>query len=178
MMSETASKAHAVPVEPKRRAVVLALALASIAAPAVRAQNMGDANFDPSAYNLNAQLLAVARKGDAVRAAALLERGAAPNARNRNGETALMMFARKGDLDMVRLLLTRGADVNLGALDKTTPLMAAAYGGHQAVVATLLQAGAELNALDQLRKTAMVYAAGSGRLELSLVPRHDSRYAP
>ncbi|MBK8019041.1 MAG: ankyrin repeat domain-containing protein [Betaproteobacteria bacterium] len=47
------------------------------------------------------------------RASALPSRGAAPNARNRNGETPLMLFARKGNGPMVRTLLEKGGDVNL-----------------------------------------------------------------
>jgi hypothetical protein len=37
----------------------------------------------------------------------LLERGAAVNARNRNGETALMLFAKKGDAATVKAIIAR-----------------------------------------------------------------------
>jgi len=124
---------------------------------------MGAPDFDADAYNVTAQFLAVSKKGDAVRARALLARGAAPNARNRNGETALLMFTKRGDAAMIELLLQRGVDVNLAAIDGTTPLMAAAFEGHVAIATRLLDAGADVDVLDRLEKNAMIYAAGAGR---------------
>ena len=75
--------------------------------------------------SLNVQLLEFAKRGDEARARNALDAGAAPDSRNRAGETALYMFARDGRLAAVVLLLERGASVDLAALDKTTPLMAA-----------------------------------------------------
>jgi uncharacterized protein len=79
-----------------------------------------------------------------------LEAGAAPNSRNRAGDTALMIFIRKGDATMVDLLLGKGADVNLRNLDKVSPLMTAAYHGHAGIVRALLDRGADVDAEDQL----------------------------
>ena len=146
---------------------LLLFGISAMSCPGAHAQNMGDADFDASAYNLNAQLLAVSKKGDAERASALLSRGAAPNARNRNGETPLMLFARKGNGPMVRTLLEKGGDVNLPALDKTTPLMAAAYGGYVEVMTLLLDAGADPDAPDQGGTTPRGLVEASQRTELA-----------
>src|SRR5262245_8015004 len=49
----------------------------------------------PSPKSLNAQLIEFAKKGDEARVRQLLEQGAAPNTRNRTGQTALYLFAEK-----------------------------------------------------------------------------------
>jgi hypothetical protein len=43
----------------------------------------------------------------------LLEHGADPNAKSKQGFTALMMAARDGNPEIVKLLLERGADVKV-----------------------------------------------------------------
>ena len=116
--------------------------------------------------SLNAQLLTGARSGDEAMVRRALEAGAAPNSRNRAGDTALMIFIRKGNVPMVDLLLGKGADVNLRNLDKVSPLMAAAYHGHAGIARVLLDRGADMTAEDQIGKTSMVYAAGQGHSEI------------
>ena len=115
--------------------------------------------------SLNVQLLEFAKRGEDARVRKVLDAGAAPDSRNRRGETALYMFARDGNRAAVGLLLERGASVDLAAVDKTTPLMAAASGGHVDIVRALLDAGADVRALDQIDKTALIYAAVSGSVE-------------
>lgn len=46
--------------------------------------------------------------------AELLDDGKNPNARQSDGQTALMIAVAQGDVDIVRLLLEKGADPNLG----------------------------------------------------------------
>ncbi|MCA1959867.1 MAG: ankyrin repeat domain-containing protein [Desulfomonile sp.] len=60
----------------------------------------------------NANLFASCEAGDVDRIKSLLDRGADVNARNRNGETPLMVAAGLLYPDAVRLLIARGADVN------------------------------------------------------------------
>ena len=116
--------------------------------------------------SLNAQLLAGARNGDEALVRRALEGGAAPNSRNRTGDSALMIFIRKGNAPMVDLLLGKGADVNLRNLDKVSPLMTAAYHGYAGIARVLLDRGADVTAEDQIGKTSMVYAAGQGHSEI------------
>src|SRR6185436_5166933 len=121
---------------------------------------------DPAEVSLNAQLLAGARNGDDALVRRALDSGAAPNARNRAGDTALIIFIRKGNAPMVDLLLGKGADVNLANLDKVSPLMTAAYHGHTDIARTLINSGADVAAADQIGKNAMIYAAGQGHTEI------------
>lgn len=121
---------------------------------------------DTTELSLNAQLLTGARDGDEALVRRALDAGAAPNSRNRTGDTALIIFIRKGNTAMVDLLLGKGADVNLRNLDKVSPLMTAAYHGETGIARALLDRDAEVGAEDQLSKTAMVYAAAQGHSEI------------
>src|SRR3954470_7681737 len=71
----------------------------------------------------------------------LLDRGAAVNAANAFGSTALMWAAPR--TAMVRVLLSRGADVNTTASDGTTALVVAARVGNVEAMEALIAAGAD-----------------------------------
>ncbi|KAJ1634514.1 ankyrin repeat-containing domain protein [Pavlovales sp. CCMP2436] len=57
------------------------------------------------------------RAGVLAAAASLLRAGAAPNAQNDTGETALSLGAMRSDAEFVELLLANGADARIRALD-------------------------------------------------------------
>ena len=111
----------------------------------------------------NRQLLAAAKDGDQASVLAALQNGAAVDAMNRIGDTALITACKKGDVAMARMLIDHGANVQHMDAPGVTPLMAAAYGGFDEIVALLLGHGADLSATDRIGKTAMEYAAGQGQ---------------
>ena len=61
-----------------------------------------------------------------------------------------------------RSCFERGASPDMPNLARVTPLMSAAFDGHVAVMRLLLERGAATEPIDQVDKTAMVYAAGAG----------------
>jgi ankyrin repeat protein len=75
----------------------------------------------------------------------LLDKGAAVNAKNNFGNTALLNAAGNGQAEVVKLLLDRGASVDLGNNEGVTPLLMAAQYGDVAVVTALLAKGANPN---------------------------------
>jgi ankyrin repeat protein len=77
--------------------------------------------------------------GRSSRAVALLERGAAKDARNMHNATPLFLAAQAGFEDAVRVLLDAGADPSAAAIDGRTPLAAALEKQH-AAAAELLRA--------------------------------------
>jgi uncharacterized protein len=88
----------------------------------------GPAAAAESDLSVNARLLLAARNGDAAGLDRALKAGGSPQARNRLGETALLIALKKGDLAMAKTMLGAGTDVNQAAVNGVTPLMAAAYG--------------------------------------------------
>jgi hypothetical protein len=92
----------------------------------------------------------------------LLDAGAEVDARDKAGETALMIASER-QLDVVKLLLARGAKVNSKDKAGWTPLMRASYNapymGHPAIVEVLLDRGADLNARGSLGETALMLAS-------------------
>lgn len=96
------------------------------------------------AQNLNEELWAAARKGDAQAVRALLAKGAEVNAKTRYGATALTYAADRGYLEITKILVEHGAVVNAkDTFYGAPPLTWAAYNGHVEVVKYLLEKGAE-----------------------------------
>jgi ankyrin repeat protein len=123
-------------------------------------------------WSINARLLAAARAGDEPGLARALAEGAAVNARNRIGETGLVIALKNDQPALALRMIEAGVDVNLAAANGVTPLMAAAHAGQTEIVGKLLARGADITAVDRLQKTAMTYAAGQGHTEVVLLLLH------
>jgi uncharacterized protein len=106
---------------------------------AVQALRKGDE------YQASALLFAVARLGCEPEARALLDRGAAVDAKDREGATALGRAAQAGKIAVAAPLLDRGAAVNARAVDGSTPLFYAAEADRAAMIRLLVDRGADPN---------------------------------
>ena len=94
------------------------------------------------AQDVNEELWAAARKGDAKEIEALLAKGADVNAKTAYGVTALHFAADKGHLDAVKVLLKHKASVNVkDTFYSSTPLSRSR--GYWDVVLELIMAGAD-----------------------------------
>jgi ankyrin repeat protein len=87
----------------------------------------------------NADLLDAAVGNDLARATAALQKGASVDARNRHGNTALMIASEMGYPKMVELLVQKGANVNLQGEFGFTALTCAAMAGEQAITEFLIR---------------------------------------
>jgi uncharacterized protein len=100
---------------------------------------------DGDRYQAATLLFAAARFGCEAEARTLLDRGAAIDARDRDGATALAKAAEANKLALIRLFLERGANVNTRAVDGSTPLFYAAEQDRGAAIALLVEGGADPN---------------------------------
>jgi ankyrin repeat protein len=90
------------------------------------------------------ELERAAISGDVPALEAQLGAGADVDAKDRFGQTALMLAAHHGRLDAVKALLRHEANPDVTAKYGLSALMLAIVGGHEAVARTLAQAGADL----------------------------------
>jgi serine/threonine-protein phosphatase 6 regulatory ankyrin repeat subunit B len=84
--------------------------------------------------------MASSEKGEEAVVKALLDGGANPNARTKDGWTALMSAADKGHAKMAALLVESGAKTDFKSAENRTALAYAERGGHQAVIDALRNA--------------------------------------
>jgi uncharacterized protein len=106
------------------------------------------------------ELLRAALLGNDASVEALLKQGADPNAREKDGMTALMAAAATARIGKVRALLAAGADVNARTTGGWTALLYAARTTSSSVlVPPLLEAGADVDARDGYGRTALIHLA-------------------
>ena len=91
----------------------------------------------------------------------LLDAGANPNAKDQDGQTAIMHAASYGYAESVRILIEHHADVNLKDHAGRTALMHAAMGGYVDAIPLLIENGADPYAHDSDGKTALDLALTS-----------------
>jgi ankyrin repeat protein len=126
-------------------ALLLAPTAASAADPCADVAHAIAALKEDDVFQASTQLFAAARLGCEPEARALLDRGAAIDARDREGATALDRAAKASKIKLVILLLSRGADVNARAVNGSTPLFYAAEADRAEALRLLLDHGADPN---------------------------------
>lgn len=101
----------------------------------------------------------------------LLDLGVSVVARNRGGNTALLIAARSGQEEMLDLLRARGAHVMQRNLDGATALLLAAMNNERRLAIELLDVGIDPNLADKQGLTPLLGAAfnGNGRLVEALL---------
>jgi ankyrin repeat protein len=111
-------------------------------------------------------------RGDVEAVQAQLCAGADVNARDRYGQTALMLAAHHGHAALVETLIAHGAALNMTAKYHLSALMLAVIAGHADIARLLVRAGADRNlrgsgAPGFAGKTAADLAVARGMQEVS-----------
>lgn len=88
------------------------------------------------------------------------------NARDRKGETLLLVAVTKRDEQWTSHLLSSGADPNLAARNGDTPLIVASRIGFETAVDWLLEEGAKVDATNRMGETALIAAVQQRRPEI------------
>lgn len=122
---------------------------------------------------MNATWERAVRRGDVQAVRELLRTGTDVDARDRHGQTALMLAAHRGHAEIVGLLVEAGADLNVSAKFSLTALMLAIVAGHPAVARVLIRAGADL----EVRGSGAPGFAGKTALDLALAREMTELYA-
>ena len=101
--------------------------------------------------------------------ARLLDNGANPNTKDRDGMSPLHHAAQQGHVRMATLLLEHGANPSMFSDNRTTPLHLAAWHGHDRLATLLLEHGANPVAEDRWGDTPSYNAAIQGHTRLARV---------
>jgi ankyrin repeat protein len=118
-------------------------------------------------FQANLILFPAAAAGCADLVGDLLDRGAAIEARDRLGRTALALAAKEGRKRVAELLIAHGAAINARAISGATPLFFAAEADHSSVAKDLVGRGADPNLRGAGGLTPLMAAAFNGNVELS-----------
>lgn len=134
-------------------AVLTASALAALAAPAAAQIGFGDAGLE---------FVDAVKKRDGDKATDMLTQRPAStlvNARDGDGNTALLIAVARKDPEWTGFLLNKGADPNLGGgKGGDTPLIVAARYGFEEAVGWLLGLGAKVDGTNRMGETALITA--------------------
>ena len=104
------------------------------------------------------------KRGDVRCVRDLLDRGADVDARDRYGQTALMIAAHAGHREVVEALIAHGANLNTTAKYGLSALMLTLVAGHAEVARLLADAGTDLS----LRGTGAPGFAGKTAYDLAV----------
>lgn len=114
--------------------------------------------------NVNS-LLAAAAGDDMAAIKSLLASGAAIDARDGRGRTALLVATHANAVQAARALIEAGADVNAKDDIHDSPYLYAGASGHLAILKMTLEHGADLKSTNRYGGTALIPAAERGHVD-------------
>jgi ankyrin repeat protein len=112
----------------------------------------------------DARLADATERNDSAAVSALLKEGAAVDAAQPDGMTALHWAVYHDNLELARALIAAGADATTSTRYGVRPLNIACTNGNEAIVEMLLAAGADSNGTLPGGETALMTAARTGRI--------------
>ncbi|TXI10825.1 MAG: ankyrin repeat domain-containing protein [Rhizobium sp.] len=112
-----------------------------------------------------AKLFAAASNDDAGEIRKLLATGVNIDARNKSGETPLLVATHKNNLKAAEALINAGADVNAKDMILDSPYLYAGARGHLEILKMTLDHGADLKSTNRFGGTALIPASERGHLE-------------
>lgn len=134
----------------KQWILAMAVAFGMAATPAAAEVSSG---FDADKF------VTAVRERDANKAMELLQsRPTVINARDGNGDTALIVAISGRDPDWTGYLINHSADANLPSRNGDTPLIAAARVGFEDAAQWLISLGAKVDAANRMGETALILA--------------------
>ena len=112
------------------------------------------------------QLFNAAYIGNWERVKTLVDRGIDVNAKDKYGQTLLILASYRNDKDIVTLLISKGADTNIHNASGSTPLHCASRRGLYQIAQILIDNNAKVNSRDRYGRTPLFYSVSSGPKEL------------
>jgi uncharacterized protein len=111
---------------------------------------------------LDHALIVAAANGDVAAVRKALAAGAAVNARDSGGRTALLAATQANRIEAAHVLIAAGADVNAKDKIEDSPFLYAGAEGRSEILKLTLAAGADLKSTNRYGGTALIPAAHHG----------------
>lgn len=105
------------------------------------------------------------RAGDGPRVEALLKQGTAPDARDEQRQTPLLLAVQGNHLSIARLLLAAGADINAQASNRDTPWLLAGASGRAEMLKDMIPRGPDLAIRNRFGGNALIPACERAHVE-------------
>jgi ankyrin repeat protein len=157
---------------------LISLAAASFLILSISVSLRGPVRHSVDQSTLDHEFLEAVARGNPDSVRQSLKRGAHIEAKDHNGDTALLIIAHqeqpvgdkaKDQTAIVTMVLENGANMEVRDQSGSTPLRAAVLNVDPAVIRLLLDKGANVEAKDQNGKTALMEAARLGRSDVTEV---------
>ena len=112
------------------------------------------------------QLISAAAEGDTETVLELVEGGAEIDARDNQGNTAVMAATQNNKVDTVKALIEQGADINIQNNNQDNVLLYAGAEGLLEIVKLAIEAGADTTVTNRYGGTALIPAADRGHVDI------------
>ncbi len=112
-----------------------------------------------------AELRLAAARGDTAGVAKLIAAKHPLDARDGQGQTALLLAVEGGHTEAARALIDAGADINAVAANKDTPWLLAGARGRTEILAHMIPRGPDLSMRNRYGGTALIPACHYGHLD-------------
>lgn len=121
---------------------------------------------DKEEATLEQQLISAAAEGDTETVLQLVEDGAEIDARDNQGNTAVMAATQNNKVGTVKVLIEQGADINIQNNNLDNVLLYAGAEGLLEIVKLAVEAGADTTLTNRFGGTALIPAADRGHVDI------------
>jgi uncharacterized protein len=103
--------------------------------------------------------------GDLARVETLVKSGAAIDAKNSSGETALLLAVKHDKTAIAKSLMAAGASINVSAKNNDTPWLLAGASGRTEIIRAMIPLGPDLSIRNRYGGNALIPACERGHVE-------------
>jgi uncharacterized protein len=103
--------------------------------------------------------------GDLETVTSQIKSGAALDARDSSGITALLIAVEKGETEIARVLIVAGADINAQAANKDTPWLLAGAAGRTEILAAMIPKNPDFSIRNRYGGNALIPACERGHVD-------------
>jgi uncharacterized protein len=125
----------------------------------------GALEMSVKAYAQDLKLHGAVAAGDLPQVSQLIESGADINAKDGDGQTALLVAVQNNQIEIAKALTAAGADINVQASNKDTPWLLAGASGRTEIIEAMIPLGPDLSIRNRFGGNALIPACERAHVE-------------